>query len=97
MLKVVENSVIASILADPRYTKTWPCLKKASQKASRRSTGCRSCGRKNRNVADAYTQAKNCIMGMNSANKLKFKKLLGASKVRLFLTDSKGQTRKITF
>lgn len=90
-LVTIEDNTIAAILADPRYTAVIPCLDAGKQALNSVGRRCGRCSAKRKRLrSQAMHQLKTCIAGLRGEQAQQFKKLLGAEKVRIYMTQGKG-------
>jgi sulfur relay (sulfurtransferase) complex TusBCD TusD component (DsrE family) len=85
---VVEDSLLAQMASDPRFTQQFPFLQAVKPVSAQKRPTVRSCGgcagrRGVQNQPTAASQAKVSLANMNDAQKQKLKELLGTQQVRV--------------
>jgi len=96
---VVEDSTIASMAADTRFTNAIPCLQ--NQSAVLRPKEASTCGPCARNRAVAQRAAlagiKMCLANLSQDKKNELKQLLDAQQVKVVFATASGQIATTTF
>lgn len=96
-LVVIEDDVIKSLLRNPQAVGAFPFMKAAAERETpKKKRGC-NCGAKNRQNASTYAGIKAAIAGMPPEKKAQLKQILGADQLRVYYTNHKKQTVKLTF
>lgn len=97
-LAVIEDSTILTMLRDPRFTETVPCLYNKAGLFQTTSGGCGSCARKRQEKQRAeMARIKSCLAAMSAEKKIALKQLLNAKKVRINYASSTGKVVQLTF
>lgn len=105
-LAVLEERLVAKILANPAYAAAFPQLAALPGGRALAATAHkrRCCGRRppaaaaaTTRAADPANAAKALIAGLNKADRDKFKRLLQAENVRVIYRDAKGKRVDLTF
>jgi hypothetical protein len=96
---VIEDSTIASMVRDPRFTAAIPCLQNQQAIVQPQAAGgCGSCARK-REAAQraALANIKMCLSGLSQDKKNELKQLLDAKQVKVVFATVSGQIATTTF
>jgi hypothetical protein len=95
---VLEDSTIISMMNNPEYAQSIPCLFNKKDLFRTEAGGCGACARKKQEKQrSAMAQIKSCLAGMSSEKKTLLKSLLDASKIRVVYVNAGGQTVQLTF
>jgi len=87
---VVEHALLNRLMVDPSYQADFGgCL--GQLRASKPTPGCRKCGRSMTRDAADYNAAKLCLIGLPQALRDKLKQKLGATTLRLIVSQN-GRT-----
>jgi hypothetical protein len=95
---VIEDSTIARMVQDEKFTSALPCLSGQKDAIMPASTGCGSCAKARADKQRAALRAiKTCLSGMSQENRIKLKELLDAAQVKVVSVSATGQTLTTTF
>jgi hypothetical protein len=95
-LVVIEDSIITSILSNPRILAAIPALKTAADIKNPGSPRCTPCARKARARAANYSQVKTTISNLRGEALAKLKQELNADKLRVLFKNTAGKLVQIT-
>lgn len=100
-LVTLEDSVIKTMMQDPRITELLPCLRSAQQELASIQKGGRNCTRCNKQKAtiakSAMAKAAGCIRGAKGAKLQQLKKILNAKQLRIIARNGRGVPTTYTF
>jgi hypothetical protein len=95
-LVIVEDSVITSLLTNPKLLADIPSLKTAASSKNPGSPTCRPCARKAAAKSLNYAQAKRVIANLRGEPLARLKRELGADKIRVIYGSESGKLVQIT-
>lgn len=97
-LAIIEDSTILTMIRDPRFTETVPCLYNKAGLFQSTGGGCGSCARKRQAKQRAeLARIKTCLASMSAEKKIALKQLLNAKKVRISYVNASGNVVQHTF
>lgn len=97
-LVVLDDSVIISLINDPKYATAIPCLFNKREMFALRSVGCNACAQKRKERQRAeMAQIKSCLAGMSPEKKNELRKLLDTEQIRVVYVNAAGQVTQLTF
>ena len=95
---VIEDSTIAAMVADDKFTAAIPCLFNQKTAISPAKTGCGSCARRRaEQQRAALANIKNCLIALSADKKEELKQLLGTKQVTIVQASATGQISQVTF
>jgi len=97
-LVVIEDGTILSMLNDPTFNTTIPCLYGKREIFKTPTGGCSSCGKKKQdNRRQELMRIKACLAGLSDGKRRELKQLFNAEKIRIIYSNNGGQVVQITF
>lgn len=97
-LVTIEDSTILTMISDPRYADTIPCLMNKAELFKKQAVGCGACARKRQQKQrEEMARIKSCLGALSSDKKIELKQLLNAQKVRVTFTGPSGNVVQLTF
>lgn len=97
-LVVIEDSTVFSMLHDPAFNTTIPCLFGKQGIFKSASGGCSSCAKKKQdNRRQELSRIKACLAGLSNAKRQELKQLFNAEKIRIVYGNAAGQVVQVTF
>jgi hypothetical protein len=97
-LVIIEDSTIATMVADAKFAAAIPCLFNQKAIISPSKTGCGSCARRKAEAQRAaLANIKNCLVSLSAEKKEELKQLLGTKQVTIVQVSATGQVSQITF
>jgi len=96
---VIEDSTIASMISDPRFTAAIPCLQNQQAVLQQQGAGgCGACARKRAaNQRAALANIKMCLSGLSQDKKNELKQLLDTKQIKVVFATASGQIATTTF
>jgi hypothetical protein len=95
---VIEDSTIAAMVNDSRFSAAIPCLFNQKAAIAPATSGCGSCARRRAEAQRAALKnIKECLTGLSEEKKAELKALLDTKQVKITLTSTTGQIRQVTF
>jgi hypothetical protein len=95
-LVMIEDSIITSILSNPRILAAIPALKNAADSKNPGSPRCTPCARKARAKVANYSQVKQIISNLRGESLARLKQELNADKLRVLIKNSSDKLVQIT-
>lgn len=97
-LVVIEDGTILSMLNDPTFNTTIPCLYGKREMFKSPTGGCSSCGKKKQdNRRQELMRIKACLAGLSDEKRRELKQLFNTEKIRIIYSNNGGQVVQITF
>lgn len=97
-LVTIEDSTIFSMLNDPAFNTTIPCLFGKQGVFKSPTGGCGSCQKKKQeNRRQELSRIKACLAGLGDDKRRLLKQLFDAEKIRIVYGNAAGQVVRITF
>ena len=95
-LVIIEDSVITSLLSNPKLLSDIPSLKSAGAVKNAGSPGCTPCQRKARAKSFNYAHVKRVIANLRGDLLQRLKKELNTDKIRVIFQNEAGKLVQIT-
>jgi hypothetical protein len=97
-LVVIEDSTIASMVNNDKFTAAIPCLFNQKSVLTPPKGSCGSCARRKiETQRAALTNIKNCLIALSAEKKEELKQLLGTKQVTIVQVTATGQVSQVTF
>ena len=97
-LVVLDDSVIISLIHDPKYMEIIPCFFNKREIFANRNIGCSSCAQKRKEKQRSeMAQIKSCLASMSPEKKNELRKLLDTEQSRVVYINGAGQVTQLTF
>jgi hypothetical protein len=97
-LVVLDDSTILTLLNDPKFSETIPCLYNKKEIFKAPAGGCGACAQKRQErQRKEMSTLKSCLASMSVEKKAELHQLLDAEKIRVVYINNAGQTVQSTF
>jgi hypothetical protein len=97
-LVVIDDGLIFSMLNDPAFNTTIPCLFGKREIFKNATGGCSSCAKKKQdNRRQEMMRIKACLAGLSDEKRKQLKQLFNAERVRVMYSDAAGQIIQVNF
>lgn len=97
-LVVIEDSTILSMLNDPTFSETIPCLFGKKDIFRTPAGSCGSCAQKKKERRRTeMARIKSCLAALSSEKRALLKKLFDAEQIRVVYANAGGQVVQLTF
>jgi hypothetical protein len=97
-LVIIEDSTIAAMANDEKFTTVIPCLFNQKAALAAANTTCGACARRKAAAQrEALAAIKSCLVALSAEKKAELKELLGTKQVTIVQSSATGQVSQITF